>query len=276
MSNSRHKGIKGDSGRIAGGFVALPWAVLDSLAYARLSHPAKALLIEVARQYVRDNNGRLLLSSAYLSKRGFKSRDVISRGKKELLEAGFIHETVTGHRPNKASWYAITWQRLDKLKDYDVGAEESFHRGAFMDSVGPQPKLTREQLYRKWDSAGKPKDVQYKNAPLSPSHGLETASIVPPDGLGANPLVPSHGPIAPTIDESPRPPDGHHLEKPSAQAVQPAAPDSPPPATTRLDVARQHQQRAIDKHRSKLPSVQRDAVTRVRDEYAHDLTAWEA
>jgi hypothetical protein len=48
MANGRNKGIKGDTGRDSGGFVALPWAVLDCIAYARLSHPARALLMEVA------------------------------------------------------------------------------------------------------------------------------------------------------------------------------------------------------------------------------------
>ena len=60
MANGRNRGQKGDSGRDAGGFVALPWSVLDCPAYARLSHPARALLFELARQFVRDNNGRLL------------------------------------------------------------------------------------------------------------------------------------------------------------------------------------------------------------------------
>ncbi|MGE8318347.1 MAG: hypothetical protein ACN6O3_06330 [Comamonas sp.] len=100
---SRLKSRKGGAGRDAGGFVALPWSVLDSAAYASLSHPGRALLLEFARQFVRDNNGKLLCSMAYLSTRGWKSNDVITRAKAELLAAGFIHETVKGARPNKAS-----------------------------------------------------------------------------------------------------------------------------------------------------------------------------
>lgn len=57
-----------DTGRIAGGFIALPWSVVDSQAYMELSYPAKALLIEIDRQFVRDNNGRMLASRAYLKK----------------------------------------------------------------------------------------------------------------------------------------------------------------------------------------------------------------
>ena len=131
MANGRNKGAKGDSGRDAGGFIALPWSVVDSAAYQALGHPAKALLTEIARQFVRDNNGRLLCSMAYLGDRGWKSNDVITRAKNELLAAGFIYETVKGHRPNKASWYAVTWRALDRRPDYDAGAVEGFVRGAY-------------------------------------------------------------------------------------------------------------------------------------------------
>lgn len=122
---------KSSSGRVAGGFIALPWAVTDCPNYKNLSYTARALLIEVARQYVRDNNGRLLMSMRYLKTRGWTSSDVVNRAKKELIAGGFIHETVKGRRPNRASWYAITWQKLDLHKDYDFGAERSFRRSAY-------------------------------------------------------------------------------------------------------------------------------------------------
>lgn len=126
--NSRRKV---DSGRDGGGFVALPWSVLDSAAYTSLSHPARGLLLEIARQFVRDNNGRLLASAAYLETRGWKSRDVITRAKRELLEAGLIFETVKGHRPNKASWYAVTWRTLNKSPAFDPGAAAAFVQGEY-------------------------------------------------------------------------------------------------------------------------------------------------
>lgn len=193
MANGRNKSRKGDSGRDAGGFVALPWTVLDSTAYARLSHPARALLFELARQFVRDNNGRLLASAAHLAPRGWKSADVITRAKRDLLEAGFIHETVKGHRPNKASWYAVTWRTLDRLPGYDYGAAESFVRGAYQ-----------------------------KNASLRPSPGIESPSIAPSPGLGKPPPTPSSGAIRGVFLSPPTPSHGNHLEKPSDAALQPA------------------------------------------------------
>lgn len=193
--NGRNKSRKGGSGRDAGGFVALPWAVLDSPAYAALSFHAKALLLEVARQYVRDNNGRLLLSRAYMEKRGWKSSDMLTKAKRELLDGGFVHETVKGHRPNKASWYAVTWQSLDRHPDYDEGAVETFVRSAY----------ARQQ--------------PLKNASLRPPHGTGAPSIAPPHGTGRPSPVPPHGPIKAIFDPLSVPPHGHHLEMPSAAAV---------------------------------------------------------
>lgn len=191
MANGRSKGSRGDSGRDSGGFVALPWSVLDCPAYARLSMHARALLLEVARQFVRDNNGRMLLSRAYMETRGWKSVDMLTKAKRELLEGGFIFQTVMGHRPNKASWYAVTWRALDKLPGYDHGAAQCFERGAYR------------------------KTAPLNGASLIPPHGTEKAVIVPPHGTERQPTVPPHGAIRPFLGTLSVPPHGHHLEMPS-------------------------------------------------------------
>jgi hypothetical protein len=191
MANGRNRGQKGDSGRDSGGFIALPWSVLDCPAYARLSMHARAMLLEVGRQFVRDNNGRMLLSRAYMETRGWKSADMLTKAKRELLEGGFIFQTVMGHRPNKASWFAVTWRALDKLPGYDAGTAQLFERGAYQ------------------------KAAPLKNKSLRPPHGTEKAVIVPPHGTGTAPTVPPHGPIKAVLGGLSVPPHGHHLEMPS-------------------------------------------------------------
>ncbi len=186
MANGRSSRQKGDSGRDAGGFIALPWSVLDCLAYRRLSMHARAMLLEVARQFVKDNNGRLLMSRAYMATRGWKSMDMLNKCKAELIEAGFIFQTVQGHRPNKASWYAVTWRILDKLPGYDAGTEQLFKRGAYQNG-----------------------------AFLRPPHGTERAAIAPLHGTGKGLTVPPHGAISTVFSPRSVPPHGHHLEKPS-------------------------------------------------------------
>ena len=191
MANGRNIGRKRDTSRDPGGFVALPWSVLDCSAYASLSHPARSLLMEFARQYVRDNNGRLLASSAYLATRGWRSADVIARAKKELVQAGFIFQTVQGHRPNKASWFAITWYSLNRLPGYDAGSESAFERGAYQ------------------------KNRPIKNAALIPSLGVDKPFIAPADGTEKVPPVPSHGAIKASSDSPSNPSRGNLLEMPS-------------------------------------------------------------
>jgi hypothetical protein len=195
MANGRNIPRKGhDWNRDSGGFIALPWTVLDCPAYRRLSHPAKALLLEVARQFVRNNNGRLLLSRAYLLSRGWKSSDTITRAKRELLNGGFIYETVMGHRPNKASWYAVTWLGLDKLPGYDPGASEGFRRSTYLQST------------------------PLKNTSLKPPKGTEKNVNAPLKGTEAVEVVPLNGTVKPVLSGLPIPSGGNHLDKPSVAA----------------------------------------------------------
>lgn len=208
MANGRSEGTKGSTGRDSGGFIAIPWSVMDSPAYARLSHPARALLLELARQFVRDNNGRMLASAAYLSKRGWSSADVITRAKRQLLAEGFIFETVKGCRPNKASWYAVTWMPLDRLQGYDAGTLEAFKRSAYRSAEPLRAKPTREQLYARWN--GKP-----QNATLRPAGGVGTPPTAPSAGVGSASVAPSRGAIRPVFAHPSTPSHGNHLDMPS-------------------------------------------------------------
>lgn len=139
-----------------GGFIAIPWSVVDAPAYQSLSMHARGLLLELGRQLRAHNNGALLCSRNYLGPRGWKSADMITKAKRELIAAGFIHETVHGQRPNKASWYAVTWRPLDKLDGLDAGAAATFMRGAYKALPIAAPKPTRDELYRKWDRKTSP------------------------------------------------------------------------------------------------------------------------
>ena len=96
---------------------------------------------------------------------------MISKGKKELLDGGFIYETVKGHRPNKASWYAITWQPIDKLDGYDYGALRGFRQSAYDDKF-----KTKIQL-------------------VKPSDGSQVEKIAPPVGVSDSVVVPQSGVI---------------------------------------------------------------------------------
>jgi hypothetical protein len=214
MANGRNKGSKSDSSRDPGRFVAMPVSVLTSRAYVALSHPGRSLLWEIALQYVRDNNGRLLASGKHLAGRGWTSSDTITRAKRELLAAGFVVETVKGSRPNKASWYAVTWHNLDPDAKYDQGAAQLFAevRRARTSDTALKAKPTREETYARWRS--KPAE----NAPITPSRGVDGTSIAPSHGVEGQRLAPSHGAIGAVFDGPPTPPDGDLLDTPSVNA----------------------------------------------------------
>jgi hypothetical protein len=208
---SMAKKTRVDESREPGRYIALPASVLTSSAYMGLSHTAKALLIEVAIQRTGGDNGRLLLSMRHLASRGWHSADVVTRAKRELLDAKLIYQTVLGHRPNKASWFALTWYTLDKLPGYDPGAVEGFRRGMYATFQPLTPAPTREAIYEKWRGhgvTGQKKPAAQKI--LIPSHGIERGAIVPSDGIERAPPIPSHGtmeallpPLAYTVSRKP-------------------------------------------------------------------------
>lgn len=214
-----------DDSREPGRYIALPLCVVDSPAYQNLSHVAKALLIELARQRSGGDNGRLLLSQRYLATRGWHSGDVILRAKNELLKSKLIYQTVQGHRPNKASWYALTWYTLDRLPDYDAGAVEGFRRGMYASFQPPAPAPTRQALFDKWRGhgiTGQKKGASKINT-LTPSHGVERAAIAPSGGVEDCSPTPSHGAIRGVFDTRPTPSHGYPLDKPFCTAESLAA-----------------------------------------------------
>jgi len=112
-------------------FLALPHLVMDSPAFRNLSGPALRLLLDIARQFKGDNNGQLVACSKYLKTRGWTSEGTATRARRELEAAGLIVETRKGMRPNRATWYAVTWTSLDWLPAMDLPRAQ-FQRGAYI------------------------------------------------------------------------------------------------------------------------------------------------
>lgn len=136
---SRDKRSKGQ-GRDGTRFVALPNILLDSTAYLTLSFSSRALLIDLARQYTGTNNGRLSLCDKVLRPRGWTSPTTVHRAKRELQEAGFLCETRKGQKPNKASWFALTWYSLDWSQEMDI-SRTAFIRSAYLKTKSDPQKM---------------------------------------------------------------------------------------------------------------------------------------
>jgi hypothetical protein len=111
-------------------YMALPHVVIDSPSYRALGYAARALLIDIARQYTGSNNGRLVACTKYLKPMGWNSHGTISRALAEIKEAGLLIETRMGMRPNRAAWFALGWYALDVTDGIDLDPK-SYRTGQY-------------------------------------------------------------------------------------------------------------------------------------------------
>jgi hypothetical protein len=164
MARTSYKNQKED--RDGTGFLAIPFVVLDSLAYRDLSHTARSLLFDIARQMNGNNNGKLVACAKYLKPYGWNSNDTVTRARNELLESRLLIETRKGARPNKAAWYAVSWTALKVSSGLDIDPAR-FQRGA----------------YREMEPCKLGKVVV-------PAAGVATSSIAPRDGASVSTAIP--------------------------------------------------------------------------------------
>lgn len=146
-------------------YLALPHVVIDSPSYRALGYPARALLIDIARQYTGSNNGRLVACAKYLKPLGWNSNDTVTRALAQLKESALLIETRMGMRPNRAAWFALGWYQLDAVDGMDIDPR-TYRTGA------------------------------YKIAALIPRGGVERVRTVPAGGVRASAVAPFAGAIA--------------------------------------------------------------------------------
>lgn len=126
-------------------YAAIEHRVIDSPAYASLTFSARSLLVLLARQLAKDNNGRLQATYSYLRSFGFDSDRTISRAVAELIAHGFIYRTRAGGYQQGAAQYAVTW--LPLCKDRSGLFVDSFQPCAWRDWQ-PDEKNHPRQIYR--------------------------------------------------------------------------------------------------------------------------------
>ena len=95
-------------------YAAIDHRVIDSAAYADLSHSGCRLMVILCRQLTKDNNGNLQATFAYCQPRGIASEHTLRAAIADLIAHGFIYRT-RSHGANKA-WarYAVTWLSVTK------------------------------------------------------------------------------------------------------------------------------------------------------------------
>jgi hypothetical protein len=137
VKKNRHK--EHAKKREAGGFVALPHAVLRSQELAQLSPFGVKALVDLLSQYRGDNNGDFCAAWKIMAERGWRSRDSLAKALSELRETGFLVVTRQGLAGGMAkgtrrvaTLYAVTFYEVDYCGGkLDIAAPTRAHLGAW-------------------------------------------------------------------------------------------------------------------------------------------------
>ena len=147
-------------------YAAIEHRVIDSPAYADLTFSARALLVQLARQLTKTNNGHLQGTFTDMQRFGF-SVNTLSRATHELISHGFIYKAKSGGFHQGAAQFAVTWLSVTNT------------HGIFMQGFKPcawRDWLPPEKKYRP------PKVMAHsiKNGERTPATTPKSEAIPPP------------------------------------------------------------------------------------------------
>ncbi len=159
-------------------YAAIEHRVIDSDAYADLTYSARSLLLLIARQLTKGNNGHLQATYSYMRRFGL-SKNTLGRAIRELISHGMIYRTRSGGYQQGAAQYAVTWLPIIN------------RQGLFLDgfvSCGWRYWLSAE---KKLDSP-KLRHTHRKNGKWTPTTTLKNEVSRPPKS-GDIELIPCRG-----------------------------------------------------------------------------------
>lgn len=186
-SYERQKNSRASKLDIVGRWTALPQIVIHSHEFRKLSYAARCLLFDIAAQYNKTNNGKLVCCMKYLKPLGWTSNDTITRGLRQLIASGLLIQTRQGMMPpcSQAAWFAIGWFALDVYAGLDI--EPSKYRKCKLNSI---------------------------NVP-SPIDGVAKPKIAPTVGKATHPVTPINGAVEAEKSMSSTPINGDFIDLPS-------------------------------------------------------------
>lgn len=140
MAKANSKGmLPNGKGNGSGPIAAIPKRVIEHKDFIGLSHKAVRVLLWLAYQYTKTNNGKLCAVHSQLSEQGFASKSTLSSALKELRDKEFIYltkgsrESKNGRTPN---YYALSWAPIDEIKGFEMDVSPTTTPGrTFKDSI---------------------------------------------------------------------------------------------------------------------------------------------
>ena len=172
LDENIRRGVKHSKTPTKHPYAAIQHRVMDSQAYADLSFSAQSLLMVIARQLRKDNNGHLQATFKFCSRYGFRSEHTLQRAIAELISHGFIYRT-RSHGANQA-WarYAVTWLPVTKSRPDGV---ELFLHGFVADAWKCwQPSMTNDK-----NTLPKVQEQSRKKCSFAPHLPTESAGTTP-------------------------------------------------------------------------------------------------
>lgn len=147
-------------------YAAVEHRVIDSPAYADLSHSACRLLTLLARQLTKENNGNLQATFKWCKERGIASEHTLRDAIADLIAHGFIYRT-RSHGANRA-WakYAVTWLSIKKRD------------GLFLDGFVSCAWRSWEPIHKK-SSRQKVQEQTGRKCSFIPEKAAESAGTTP-------------------------------------------------------------------------------------------------
>ncbi len=127
-------------------YAAIEHRVIDSEAFAALTPNAKVILLLMARQLTKDNNGHLQATFSFMQRHGIGSEHTLQNGIKQLISHGFIYRTKSHGANGVWARYAVTWLPIKRSE------------GLFLDSFRPC-------AWRDWKSEKKPPCTKCRTLP---------------------------------------------------------------------------------------------------------------
>ena len=167
-------------------YAAIEHRVIDSSAYADLTHSACRLLTLIARQLTKDNNGQLHATFSWCKVRGIHSEHTLRDAIADLIAHGFIYRT-RSHGANKA-WarYAVTWLPIKNRE------------GLFLDGFKPYAWREWEPTDKK-SSRQKVQEKSGRKCSFTIENPAESAGTRPAESAGYE-LVPCRGVDSPPLN----------------------------------------------------------------------------
>lgn len=169
---------------VSGRYIALPHALLDSVAWMGASPRCRALVLELARQLDGKNNGHLHAAAGWMRKRGWSSADAIQKAKAEAMERRLIIRTRFGGLNAGPDLYAVTWLPISNFVNLEI-AQKDYHPGAYL-FMNPPPGTSQADHLAQSRQASK-RRVKRKD------HSAHRSSAVPCAGIAEALPVPCTG-----------------------------------------------------------------------------------